>query len=181
MTSVIDHATPECRHSVSVPRAWLNPGRLSGSYPLAPNQEAHKVLEGVAEALAVSAQCIRIEQDSTGMAFELDRGRWLRARALLGLSPVGGRIRRGDILLQGDRLVFDVQLSWSLPLMIAGMWTLALLAVASVTSLALSLGLIVGGLAALRFMLRQSESEWLHQIITDGLKRAGPPRKPVRG
>jgi hypothetical protein len=154
-------------------------GRLAGAHRLKPEQDGSAVLDRIAAALAADPNCTLVSRGPEGVAFELGTARWCTWRVGIGLFPRAGRIVRGTFAHQPDRprdlVSYDLRLDVRRPLLISAFWAAIAITVAAFGVISATVAAILVGLAVLRFVVRQGETEWAHDLIG---KAATDPAMP---
>lgn len=145
--------------------------RLSGAHRLKPGKPLSMVLEGIEARLKADPTCARVDRGSDTLSFAMDPARWRTWRVLIWLYPRGGRVAGGTFAVRPDHprdlVSYDLSLEVRRPLMVSAFWAVIGLAVAAWGVVATAFAAVVLLLMALRYVLRQSETEWVHRLIGD--------------
>lgn len=142
---------------------------LCGTHRLRPGAPPAAVLDRIAARLDADPACTDVSRTPDGVQFRLNPARWKRWPALIGMSPRGGRIAAGHFSARADTprdlVNYTTRLEIGPPLTVALVWTVLLIGLAVWGWVPAALAALLLGLAALRFVVRQGETEWMHRLI----------------
>jgi fatty acid desaturase len=161
----------------------LELNRLTGTHRLTPDHGAAPVIDALEGVLAADPAVAGTFRDGDRIEFAMSARRWDRPWTLLGIRPRGGRIAGGKITVYADRprdlVVYDLRLDVGRPLIIDYAWVALAFALAATGMLRGTFPIVLAAFCALRFVLRQGETEWAHAVIGRAAGEAAPTTERV--
>ncbi|MFC3711027.1 hypothetical protein ACFOMD_00500 [Sphingoaurantiacus capsulatus] len=156
----------------------LDLNRLTGTHRLQPDRSAAALLDALEDVLAADPAVSGTFRDGDRIEFAMDPRRWDRFWTLMGIRPRGGRIAGGAITAFTDQprdlAAYELNLDAGRPLIIDYAWVMLALALAATDMLRPAFPVVLAAMAALRFLLRQGETEWMHGVIRKAAGEAAP-------